>query len=107
MNAKELMALVAALDAFQEKFWQVAERHNDRSCDHDVCKEVRDYRDAVQTLRSPEFAAMVEDAERWRHMRRNPDYFDWDALPLGLVPPHDEDLELLADAAIDAARGKA
>lgn len=33
--------LLAALKDIQKKFWEVAERHDDRSCDYDVCAEVR------------------------------------------------------------------
>jgi hypothetical protein len=33
--------LLAALQGLQKKFWEVAARHNDRSCDYDVCPEVR------------------------------------------------------------------
>lgn len=35
-------ALVEALKGMRDKLYSVAERHNDRSCDYDVCKEVRD-----------------------------------------------------------------
>jgi hypothetical protein len=42
-----LARLVAAVPAFKRKFDEVAARATDRSCDYDVCKEVRDITHAM------------------------------------------------------------
>lgn len=49
-NARLIAAsplMYEALTKLIEKFYEVAERHNDRSCDYDVCEEVRLTRAAI------------------------------------------------------------
>jgi hypothetical protein len=53
-------ALVEALKGMRNKLYSVAERHNDRSCDYDVCKEVRDCDAALKAAGVDTFGGLEE-----------------------------------------------
>lgn len=46
-----VVELVEKCEAFERKFWEIAERHDDRTCDEDVCVEVREFRAALAAAR--------------------------------------------------------
>jgi hypothetical protein len=60
-EARETVAaLVEALKGMRNKLYSVAERHNDRSCDYDVCKEVRDCDAALKAAGVDTFGGLEE-----------------------------------------------
>lgn len=44
--------MIEAAKGLERKLWEVASRHNDRSCDYDVCSETRRFRAALAGMRS-------------------------------------------------------